>query len=172
MIKVGILSDTHGYLNPALFGFFEQCDELWHAGDWGDLQTFRQLSAFKKVRTVWGNIDGKELRVEMPEVNHFEAEGLKICMLHIGGYPDRYSPQFKKELKLEKPDVMICGHSHILKVMRDKKLDLMHFNPGAAGNKGFHHVCTALRLKIDEKRMFDLEVWEAPRNEVTVQPIE
>lgn len=171
MIKVGILSDTHGYLNPALFGFFGQCDELWHAGDWGDLETFRQLSAFKKVRAVYGNIDGGELRYEMPEVLRFDAEGLKVCMLHIGGYPDRYSPLFRKEYQQEMPDIMVCGHSHILKVMKDKKLGLMHFNPGAAGIKGFHHVCTAIRLKIDGKRMYDLEVWEVPRNQVLVQPI-
>lgn len=171
MTKVGILSDTHGFIPPALFSFFEQCDEIWHAGDWGDLETFNKLNRFKKLRTVWGNIDGKELRLEMPEVNRFRVEELEVCMLHIGGYPDRYSPQFKKELLSGAPDVMVCGHSHILKVMRDKKLEMMHFNPGAAGIKGFHQVCTALRLNIDGKRMFDLEVWEVPRNQLLVQPI-
>lgn len=170
MIKVGILSDTHGFIPDALFTFFEQCDEIWHAGDWGDLETFQKLKEFKKLRTVWGNIDGREVRLEMPEINRFTVEELEVCMLHIGGYPDKYSPQFRKELLNGKPDVMICGHSHILKVVRDKKLGLMHFNPGAAGIKGFHQVCTALRLNIEGKRMFDLEVWEVPRNQLLVQP--
>ena len=172
MKKVGILSDTHGYLNPSLFEFFKDCDELWHAGDWGDIETFKKLSAFKRVKTVWGNIDGRELRMEMPEIVHFKVEDLTVCMLHIGGYPEKYSPQCKKELAIAKPDIMVCGHSHILKVMKDKKLNIMHFNPGAAGIKGFHQVCTALRLKIDAKRMYDLEVWEVPRNQILVQPIE
>jgi putative phosphoesterase len=171
MIKVGILSDTHGYLPEGLFGFFEQCDEIWHAGDWGDLETFDRLSGFKKVRGVYGNIDGKELRAEMPEVNRFKVEGLNVCMLHIGGYPGKYTPQFRKELAAGVPDMMVCGHSHILKVMKDPATGLMHFNPGAAGIHGFHHVCTALRLKIEGKRMFDLEVWEVPRNQMLVQPI-
>ncbi len=172
MIKVGILSDTHGYLNPALFSFFESCDEIWHAGDWGDIETYRKLKAFKPLKTVWGNIDGRELRIEMPEIQVFDVEDLTVCMLHIGGYPAKYSPQFRKVLQTRKVDIMVCGHSHILKVMRDEKNGLMHFNPGAAGVKGFHQVCTALRLKIDGKRMFDLEVWELPRNQVLVQPIE
>jgi uncharacterized protein len=172
MKKVGILSDTHGFLNPKLVEFFKDCDEIWHAGDWGDIETFDKLEKFKPLRTVWGNIDGRELRLVMPEVNRFKIEELSVCILHIGGYPEKYSPQFKKELILAKPDLMICGHSHVLKVMRDKRLDLMHMNPGAAGIKGFHGVCTALRLKIEGNRMFDLEVWEVARNQVQVQPIE
>jgi uncharacterized protein len=172
MKKVGILSDTHGFLNPKLFEFFKDCDEIWHAGDWGDIETFDKLEKFKPLRTVWGNIDGRELRLVMPEVNRFKIEELSVCIMHIGGYPEKYSPQFKKELLLAKPNIMICGHSHVLKVMRDKRLDLMHMNPGAAGIKGFHGVCTALRLKIEGNRMFDLEVWEVARNQVQVQPIE
>lgn len=171
MKKVGILSDTHGFLNPVLFDFFKDCDEIWHAGDWGDLETFQKLQAFKPLRTVWGNIDGRELRMEMPEINRFIVEELSVCIMHIGGYPEKYSPACKKELTETTPDILVCGHSHILKVMKDKKLNLMFFNPGAAGIKGFHQVCTALRLKIEGKRMFDLEVWEVPRNQVLVQPI-
>ena len=163
MTRVGILSDTHGYFNPALYTFFEHCDELWHAGDWGDLQTVEAIKKFKSLKSVYGNIDGNEIRKEFPEINIFKAEHLKVCILHIGGYPGKYSPLFRHVLQTEKPDIMVCGHSHILKVMRDAKNDLMHFNPGAAGNKGFHDVCTALRLKIDGKRMFDLEVWEHKR---------
>lgn len=172
MTNIGILSDTHGYLNPALFSFFERCDEIWHAGDWGDVETYEQLRQFKPLKTVWGNIDGRELRAEMPEINLFKIEDLSVCILHIGGYPGKYSPQFKKVLQQQPVDIMVCGHSHILKVMRDDKAGLMHFNPGAAGIKGFHNVCTALRFKIEGSRMFDLEVWELPRNQVLVQPFE
>lgn len=163
MLKVGILSDTHGYLNPSLFDFFKDCDELWHAGDWGDMETVEKLRSFKPVVGVYGNIDNTDIRLEFPEVIRFEREGFTICMLHIGGYPNHYSPQFKKELKKGHTDVMVCGHSHILKVMRDVNNNLMHFNPGAAGNKGFHQVCTALRLKLSNKNMTELEVWEQKR---------
>jgi uncharacterized protein len=170
MKKVGILSDTHGFIPPQLFSFFKDCDEIWHAGDWGDEKTFEQLKNFKPMRTVWGNIDGHRLRLQMPEVLHFKVEDLTVCMLHIGGYPGKYSPQCKKAFQQQMPEVMVCGHSHILKVMKDKDLGVMHFNPGAAGIRGFHSVCTALRLKIEGKRMFDLEVWEVPRNQMLVQP--
>jgi len=164
LTRVGILSDTHGFFNPLLFTFFKQCDVLWHAGDWGDMLTVEKAEQFKPLKSVYGNIDGKEIRQVFPEVNIFTVEDLKVCLLHIGGYPQKYSPQFNKILLTEKPDVMICGHSHILKVMRDTKNNIMHFNPGAAGNKGFHNICTAIRLKIDGKRMYDLEVWEIKRN--------
>jgi uncharacterized protein len=172
MKKVGILSDTHGYLNPALFAFFKDCDEIWHAGDWGNIETYNQLKSFKPLRSVWGNIDGRDIRIEMSEILQFEIEELKVCMLHIGGYPSHYSPQFKNCLLSYTPNIMVCGHSHILKVMKDKDLNLMHFNPGAAGIKGFHSKCTALRLKIEGKRMFDLEVWEVARNQSSMQPNE
>jgi uncharacterized protein len=165
MVRVGILSDTHGFLNPALFDFFRDCDELWHAGDWGDPSVAEKLSAFKPVRGVYGNIDGREIRAIYPEVLRFELEGLDVCMLHIGGYPGRYTPAFKQVLVQNKPDLMVCGHSHILKVMRDKENDLMHFNPGAAGVSGFHQVCTALRLRISDKKMTDLEVWEGKKTQ-------
>ncbi|MCE2787782.1 MAG: metallophosphoesterase family protein [Bacteroidota bacterium] len=164
MKRVGILSDTHGYLHPYLFTFFKECDELWHAGDWGNMETIEKLEAFKSVRGVWGNIDDRSVRMYYPEVNRFEVEGLEVCMLHIGGYPGSYSRIFKQQLQLRVPDIMVCGHSHILKVMKDPKNGLMHFNPGAAGNKGFHQVCTAIRLRIDNKKMFDMEVWEHQRN--------
>jgi hypothetical protein len=166
LVQIGILSDTHGYFNPALFTFFKHCDELWHAGDWGDIETVKLLQQFKPLKGVWGNIDGREVRLEFPEVNKFKVEDLNVTMIHIGGYPGNYSPQFRKILQQEKPDMMVCGHSHILKVMRDAKNNLMHFNPGAAGNKGFHQVCTALRLKIEGKRMYEMEVWEHNRNSV------
>jgi putative phosphoesterase len=162
--QIGILSDTHGYINPALFTFFENCDELWHAGDWGDIQTVDTLVKFKPIKSVYGNIDGREIRSVFPEVSIFTVEELKVCIVHIGGYPGKYAPILNKILPTEKPDILVCGHSHILKVMRDKKHNLMHFNPGASGNKGFHEICTALRFKIDRKRIYDLEVWEHKRN--------
>ena len=166
MLKIGILSDTHGFVPPQLYGFFDKCDEIWHAGDWGDLETFKKLTEFKPLITVWGNIDGKELRTEMPEVQVFTREGLKILMIHIGGYPGKYSFRCSELIKLHRPDVMVCGHSHILKVMRDKTFGLMHFNPGAAGNKGFHSLCTAIRFDIDGDKMLNLEVWELPKSKV------
>jgi len=164
MLKIGILSDTHGYINPKLFSFFENCDELWHAGDWGNIECVDTLNEFKPTRGVYGNIDGQEIRLTYPEINTFKVENLNVCILHIGGYPGKYSPAFSDYLRTKpKPDIMVCGHSHILKVMNDKKRQIMHFNPGAAGQNGFHHVSTALRLKIEGTRMFDLEVWEQKR---------
>jgi uncharacterized protein len=169
MKQIGILSDTHGFVPPQLYQFFEQCDELWHAGDWGDIETYEKLRDFKPLKTVWGNIDGKELRIEMPEVLLFETEKLKVLMLHIGGYPGKYSLKCHDLIKKHRPDIIVCGHSHILKVMRDKTYGLMHFNPGAAGVKGFHAKSTALRLTINGSRMSNLEVWEMPRK--TLGPV-
>lgn len=163
MKRIGILSDTHGYMPPQLYDFFKDCDELWHAGDWGDLQTFDAVNNFKTLKTVWGNIDGKELRTEMPEFIVFEAEQLKVLMIHIGGYPGKYSAKCLELIKQNRPDIMVCGHSHILKIMRDKTYGLMHFNPGAAGFKGFHSLSTALRFVVDGKQMKDMEVWEMPK---------
>ncbi len=164
MKQIGVLSDTHGYLNPALFKFFENCDEIWHAGDWGSIEIVNKLKDFKPLKGVYGNIDGHEIRTEFPEVLKFRVEDLKVCILHIGGYPGSYSPAFKTILTQNKPDLMICGHSHILKVIRDQKNNLMHFNPGAAGNDGFHKVSTAIRFKIEGNKMSALEVWEQKRN--------
>jgi putative phosphoesterase len=163
MPKIGILSDTHGYIDSSLFTFFADCEEIWHAGDWGSAETVKQLEKFKPIRSVYGNIDGQDVRLIYPEVNQFAYQGLNVCILHIGGYPEKYSPLFKKILKISTPDIMICGHSHILKVMRDKKNNLMHINPGAAGNHGFHQICTAIRLNIYEGKLSDLEVWEKKR---------
>lgn len=164
MLKVGILSDTHGFVPSQLYRFFDECDEIWHAGDWGNPEIFFEMQRFKPLKTVWGNIDGTVLRHEMPEILHFKVEGLKVLLLHIGGYPGNYSPQGLRLIKEHTPDVMVCGHSHILKVMRDKQFNLMHFNPGAAGYKGFHTKCTALRLNINEDKLSNLEVWEMPKS--------
>lgn len=163
MLKIGILSDTHGYVPPQLYDFFKNCDELWHAGDWGDVETYEKLRSFKPLRTVWGNIDNKDIRLEMPEHLLFRAEDLNVLIIHIGGYPGKYSHRCLDLIKSNRPDIMVCGHSHILKVMRDKTYGLMHFNPGACGMKGFHAKCTALRFEVEGKNLKNLEVWEMPR---------
>ncbi len=163
MKKIGILSDTHGFLNPKLFDFFKDCDEIWHAGDWGSIELVQTLRAFKPIKGVYGNIDGTDIRNEMPEVLNFNIENLSVCLMHIGGYPGHYSPSFNKILKNVSIDLMVCGHSHILKVMRDPIYHFMHINPGACGNSGFQPVNTAIRLKMDNKKLFDLEVWEQKR---------
>lgn len=164
--KIGILSDTHGFVAKQLFSFFESCDELWHAGDWGDVNVFHELSKLAPVKGVYGNIDGIDIRSQFPEVLHFNCEGLQVCMLHIGGYPGKYSPQFRQVLTKHMPDIMVCGHSHILKVMRDAHTGIMHINPGAAGNKGFHTYSTAIRLHIEDKKLHNLEVWETKRTDL------
>ncbi len=159
---IGILSDTHGYLDPKLFDFFAPCDEVWHGGDWGSYEeTAVKLKAFKPLRGVYGNIDGQDIRIEYPERLVFEVEGLKVFITHIGGYPGHYSAGIMPILLQEKPKLFICGHSHILKVMRDEKLNnMLHINPGAAGVHGFHKVRTAIRLHIEAGRMHGLEVME------------
>lgn len=171
MPKIGILSDTHGHIPKALFEFFKDCDEIWHAGDWGPEPVRSKLiNSGKLIRGVYGNIDGQEIRIEYPKIIHFESGAMHVCMLHIGGYPGHYSPDFKKVLQSGfKPDIMVCGHSHILKVIRDPALKMLHINPGAAGIHGFHKVCTAIRLVIEAGKPSQLEVWESQRN-IDMQP--
>lgn len=168
MKRIGILSDTHGYIPPQLYEFFKDCDELWHAGDWGDLKTLDAIRNFKPLKTVWGNIDDKAIRLEMPEYTLFDCENLKVLMIHIGGYPGKYSSKCLELIKLNCPDVMVCGHSHILKVMRDKTYGLMHINPGACGYKGFHSISTAIRFVVDGNQMKDMEVWEIPKRKLNI----
>ena len=160
MKRIGILSDTHGALPDAIFRNFESCDEIWHAGDIGDVATFDKLNDLKPLRIVFGNIDGHELRRMCTEDLIFEVEGHKIYITHIGGYPGKYSFRAKSIILSEKPDLFICGHSHILKIMPDQKLNLLHINPGAAGNIGFHKVKTLVRLRLEPKKIFDVEVIE------------
>lgn len=166
MKRIGLLSDTHGFINESLFFFFEKVDEIWHAGDFGDLQTADKLSAFKPLKGVYGNIDNHELRTVFPQHQRFLCEDVDVWMTHIGGYPGRYERYVKPDVYTNPPNLFISGHSHILKVIYDKKLDFLHINPGAAGYKGFHKVCTAIRFTIDGKDFRDLEIWEIPRNEV------
>ncbi len=167
MKRIGLLSDTHGYLHPRIFSFFEKVDEIWHAGDFGNLETADKLAAFKPLKGVYGNIDDHKLRAVYPLHQRFNCEEVDVWMTHIGGYPGRYEQYVKPEIFQNPPDLFISGHSHILKVIIDKKLDFLYINPGAAGNKGLHKVLTAIRFVIDGKDIRDLEIWEMKRNEIT-----
>ncbi|MFN8346741.1 MAG: metallophosphoesterase family protein [Spirosomataceae bacterium] len=161
MIRIGLLSDTHYYLDEAVFEHFKNCDEIWHAGDVGTVEIITQLEKFKPVRAVYGNIDPKEVRWQIPEHQRFESEGFRIWMTHIGGAPPNYNPQVRPELKNNTPDIFVCGHSHILRVMRDPKMNnMLYLNPGAAGREGFHKVRTLLRFTLDNRKISDLEVIE------------
>jgi putative phosphoesterase len=163
MKRIGLLSDTHGYLNPRLFPFFEKVDEIWHAGDIGNLATADQLSAFKPLKAVYGNIDGQDVRSAFPLHARFFCEELDVWMTHIGGYPGKYDQRVKPEIFTNPPGLFISGHSHILKIIFDKKLKFLHINPGAAGNYGLHTVCTAVRFIVDGKEVKELEIWEYQR---------
>lgn len=161
MIKVGIISDTHSSFDDTLKRFLEPVDVIWHAGDIGDIQTADLIRSFKPLVAVYGNIDDFAVRsVFRDEVVAFEAEGAKVMMTHIGGYPGRYRGGFRSKIVSYRPDIVVTGHSHILKVIWDDALNHLHINPGAAGNSGFHRVRTAIRLKIEDGRPFDLEVGE------------
>lgn len=165
MIRIGLLSDTHGYLLPSLWDFFSSCDEIWHAGDIGAIEVADQLAAFRKLRAVYGNIDGTEARSMFPEFQVFTVESLKVMITHIGGYPGHYEKKALERIRMEKPGLFISGHSHILKVIYDKKYQLLHINPGAAGKSGFHPLITCVRFTIDGNNMRDLEVFEAERKQ-------
>lgn len=164
-MKIGVLSDTHGYLDDQLFGFFEPCDEIWHAGDIGKIEVLHALMEIKPVIAVYGNIDGQDIRIETQEHQRLNREGLDIWMTHIGGYPGNYDRRIRNAMSDDPPAIFISGHSHILKVMPDKKNGLLHINPGAAGYLGMHQVRTAVRFAISDGRAKDLEVIElGPRS--------
>lgn len=160
MKRIGVISDTHGHLDQAILNYLSECDEVWHGGDWGTVDVSDRLCAFKKVQGVWGNIDGRELRITYPEDNLFMCEGIKVLITHIAGYPGKYNSRVKKMIQTHKPGIVVCGHSHILKVIFDKEFNHLHMNPGAAGIKGFHQVRTLLRFTIDQSTPKDLEVIE------------
>ncbi len=160
MKKILLLSDTHGHLDERILKYAEEADELWHAGDIGTTAVSDSLKKVKPLKAVFGNIDGAEVRKEFPLNNRFMCEEVDVWITHIGGYPGRYSPAVKEEIKANPPRIFISGHSHILKVMNDKKLGVLHMNPGAAGKQGFHQVRTMLRFVIDGKEIKDLEVIE------------
>jgi|TARA_Y100000385_G_scaffold282712_1_gene337601 putative phosphoesterase len=164
MTKILLLSDTHGFIGDDILKYVKQADEVWHAGDIGDLKVTDSIKKFKPLRAVYGNIDNAEARLEFPEHLKFRCEGVRVWITHIGGYPGRYAPTIRERIKIQTPDLFICGHSHILKVINDKKLNLLHMNPGAAGTHGFHKVRTMLRFEITGEKIQNLEVIEFKRN--------
>ena len=159
-MKIGLLSDTHSYLDPKIFTVFARCDEIWHAGDIGNIKVLEELQEFKVVRAVYGNIDDAVVRVETREWLDFTVEGMHILMTHIGGYPGRYARGVRSILEEKSPDLFICGHSHILKVIYDKQLSLLHMNPGAAGKHGMHRIRTALRFDLLDGKVKNPEIIE------------
>lgn len=160
MKRIGLLSDTHSYLDPAIFKHFKECDEIWHAGDIGHVDVYDQLNKFKPLKAVYGNIDNAIIRRICPLHQKFTCEQVTVWITHIGGYPNRYAPNIKEALQKNPPQLFISGHSHILKVMYDKKLNLLHMNPGAVGKHGFHQIKTMLRFTIAGKEIKELEVIE------------
>lgn len=162
MRRIGLLSDTHGYLHPQVFHYFSEVDEIWHAGDIGTLQVAGALEAFRPLKAVTGNIDGRELRARYPENLRFRCEGIDVWITHIGGYPGRYAPAVREEILRHPPQLFISGHSHILKIMPDTRAKLLHINPGAAGQQGWHRVKTLVRFDIRHAKIENLEVIELP----------
>jgi len=160
MKKIGLLSDTHSYWDDKYITYFESCDEIWHAGDIGTLEITTKLNQIKPLRAVYGNIDGQEIRAEFQEFLRFKIEEVDVLITHIGGYPGKYIPSVKHILETKPPQLFICGHSHILKVMYDSKYKCLDINPGAAGKYGFHKIRTLVRFVIDKNNIKDLEVIE------------
>lgn len=160
MQRIALLSDTHNYLDPGIFKYFDSCDQIWHAGDIGTADITDTLAKIKPVTAVYGNIDGTDLRKIFPLHQRFMCEQVDVFMTHIGGYPNRYSAEALAEISRKPPQLFISGHSHILKVMFDPKYKLLHINPGAAGIHGFHQVKTMVRFSIDGDKIKDLEVIE------------
>lgn len=160
LTRIGLISDTHGYLDEAVLEHFANCNEIWHIGDFGTKAVADKLKELKPLKGVYGNIDRQEIRAEFPEQLVFMCEEVKVMLRHIGGYPPKYNPETKPQLLLHRPQLFISGHSHILKVMYDDKLGCLHMNPGAAGKQGWQKVRTIIRFVIDGKEMKDCEVIE------------
>lgn len=163
MIRIALISDTHGFVHERVLNFIKDCDEIWHAGDIGNFKVIEDLQNIAPVKAVYGNIDSHELRLTFPKYNRFMCEGVDVLITHIGGYPGRYESEARLKIVQNPPDIFICGHSHILKVINDKKYNLLHINPGAAGKYGFHVFITAIRFVIDGKNIKDLEILEISR---------
>jgi putative phosphoesterase len=166
MKRIGLISDTHNFLDEAVFKHFSTCDEIWHAGDFGNIDIANKLAAFKPLKGVFGNIDGNDIRTVYPETLRWTCEEVAVYMTHIGGYPPKYNPVVKKELTAAPPKLFISGHSHILKIMYDPTLQCLHMNPGAAGMQGWHKVRTVVRFVIDGENMRDCEVIELGKRNV------
>ena len=163
MTKILLLSDTHGYIDDDILKYVKQADEVWHAGDIGDTKVTDAIKKLKPLKGVFGNIDDSTVRLEFPENNRFICEDVDVWITHIGGYPGAYNMRINREIKSNPPKLFICGHSHILKVMPDRKLNLLHMNPGAVGKHGFHKTRTMLRFTIDGDKIDNLEVIEFPK---------
>lgn len=163
MKKILLISDTHGYMGKDILKYVSECDEVWHAGDIGSLEVSETLKNLKSLRAVHGNIDNSEIRIEFKAEEKFTIEGLKVWMTHIGGYPGNYAKNIESKLKEISPDLFICGHSHILKIMKDKKLNLIHMNPGAIGKYGFHNIRTMIRFEVSNGNIDNVEVIEFKR---------
>jgi putative phosphoesterase len=163
MTKILLLSDTHSYIDNDILKYVKQADEVWHAGDIGDLEVTDKIKALKPLRGVYGNIDDAKARLEFPENNRFMCEDVDVWITHIGGYPPKYNMKTRDLIKQNPPRIFISGHSHILKVMPDKRHNLIHMNPGAVGKHGFHKVRTMLRFTIDGAKIENLEVIEFPK---------
>ena len=163
MKKILLISDTHGYIDEKIIKYANKVDEIWHAGDIGDISVTDKLKKIKPLRGVYGNIDDQKIRAEFPLHNRFICEKVNVWITHIGGYPKRYNPKILEELKSNPPDLFICGHSHILKVINDKELDLLHMNPGAIGKHGLHRVRTMIQFEINGKKIENLSVIEFER---------
>jgi putative phosphoesterase len=159
-VRIGLLSDTHGFLDDAVFQHFAECDEIWHAGDFGTLAVLDRLKAFRPTRGVYGNVDGAELRACLPEDLVWQCEGIRVYMTHVGGYPGNYDRRAGKELRLLRPGLFVCGHAHILKVARDPALGLLHTNPGASGHHGWHLMRTLLRFTVESGKIRDMQAVE------------
>ena len=163
MKKISLLSDTHSVLDERFIPHLKDSDEIWHAGDIGSLVIYDKLNEISKVKAVYGNIDNHQIRITLASEVFFKCEGVNIYMTHIGGYPGKYFKAVKEKIKRTKPDIFICGHSHILKVMNDKINNLLFINPGAAGNHGIHKVKTIIQFIINEKKISDLKIIELKR---------
>mgnify|MGYP001290947545 CR=1 FL=1 len=163
MKKILLISDTHGYIDDRIIQYAKESDETWHAGDIGELKVVDELKKVTNLRAVHGNIDNSKIRAEYAENLRFKIEDMKIWITHIGGYPNKYNQRIRQEINTDPPDIFICGHSHILKVINDNKLNLLYINPGAIGKHGFHHVRTMIRFEIMKSKIQNLEVIEFKR---------
>tara|TARA_B100000902_G_scaffold399539_1_gene470890 strand:+ start:11015 stop:11521 length:507 start_codon:yes stop_codon:yes gene_type:complete len=159
-MKIILISDTHYTIDNRIYKFLEKCDEIWHAGDIGSMELIDDLQKYGKVRAVWGNIDNHETRKELKQIEYFKCDKLKVMMTHIGGYPKRYSKGIKQKLLKFKPDLFISGHSHILKIVYDKELNLIHMNPGSIGNEGIHKIKTLISFEITKNKINNVKVIE------------
>lgn len=163
MTKIGLISDTHGHLDDKIKDFFSDCDEIWHAGDIGQISVIDELCKIAKVKAVFGNIDGSDFRLSFKEHERFKCENMNVWITHIGGYPGHYDFRVKPEIFDNTPDIFVTGHSHILKIIYDKKLNCLHLNPGAYGKSGFHKVRTAIKFTINSNSIENMQILEIKR---------